>query len=49
MTEYDSKEKTTVDKSEQISITPKIYTSQFSNELDYIHPIVQKLKSRLNI
>ena len=47
--ECDSKERTPVDKSEQVSITPKIYTSQFSNELDDIHPIIQKLKSYIEI
>jgi hypothetical protein len=45
-TEYDLKERAATDKSEQISITPKFYTSQLSNELDNIHPIVQKLKSK---
>lgn len=43
--EYDPKDRTPADKSEQVSITPKIYMSQLSNELDYINPIVEKLKS----
>jgi len=47
--EYDSKEKSPTDKSEQVSIEPKMYSSQFSNESDNINPIVQKLKSRLRI
>jgi zinc transporter ZupT len=47
--EYDSKEQTPpVDKSEQVSITPKIYFPQFSNEFDHINPIIQKLKSQIN-
>lgn len=47
--EYDGKERISADKSDQVSMTPKIYTSQFSNELDYIHPIIQKLKSEFLI
>jgi hypothetical protein len=47
--EYDSKEKSSADKSEQVSIALKMYSSQFSNELDNINPIIQKLKSRLII
>lgn len=44
--ELDGKERVLADKIDPESMTPKIYTSQFSNELDYIHPIVQKLKSK---
>ena len=45
--EHDGKEKCSGDKSEQISISPKMYNSQYSEELNYINPIIRQLKSKL--
>ncbi|CAF2862303.1 unnamed protein product [Rotaria sp. Silwood2] len=40
--EYNLKDKSS---NEQISLSHQMYASQFSNEIDYIHPIIQQLKS----
>ena len=45
--EHDLKEKCSGDKSEQISVSPKMYNSQYSEELDYINPIIRQLKSKV--
>ncbi|CAF3688233.1 unnamed protein product [Rotaria socialis] len=41
-----SKDKPSNDQSEQVSLTTeKMFTSQFSNQIDSIHPIIQQLKT----
>ncbi|CAF5158670.1 unnamed protein product, partial [Rotaria magnacalcarata] len=42
--ESNSKDRPSSDKSEQVSLTQKMFASQFSNEIDSIHPIIQQLK-----
>ncbi len=48
-TEGCPKEKLSADKSEQVSITPKMYNSQFSEDADYINPIIGQLKGKFRI
>ncbi|CAF3595987.1 unnamed protein product [Rotaria sordida] len=43
--EYNLKEKSSNEQNEQISLSQNMYTSQFSDEIDYIHPIVKQLKT----
>lgn len=48
-TECNLKEKSANNPTEQILLTEKMLTSQLSNEIDSIHPIIQHLKSKLQL